>query len=120
MENLYFIVVMGLAFWFLIIRPQQARQRKHREMVDALKVGDEILTIGGLFGRVIDVAERIRVRLYDGTEVELAPMAIGQVVTAEVFSDDEDGDEVSIDTMNEDAESGYDEDGPESAKTSSE
>ncbi len=53
-------------FYFLMIRPQQQRARQHREMIDAVKKGDEVVTGGGLIGKVS--------RVTDGeVEIELAP-----------------------------------------------
>jgi preprotein translocase subunit YajC len=97
MDSLLFIGVMIAAFWFLIIRPQQVRQRKHAAMVEALAVGDEIVTIGGLYATVVWVGERIRVRVADGSEVEIAPVAVGQVITADPHSDDEPVEELEVD-----------------------
>ena len=57
LTNLLMIVVVMGAFWFLVIRPQQQRQRKHAELVSSLVVGTEIVTIGGIFGTVVDVGE---------------------------------------------------------------
>ncbi len=60
------LILLFVIFWFLIIRPQQQKMKAHRAMVDAVKKGDEVVTGGGLVGRVTKVA--------DGeVEVELAP-----------------------------------------------
>ena len=45
------------AFWFFLIRPQQKRQKEHAKMVDALTKGDEVLTAGGIAGRVVEVRD---------------------------------------------------------------
>lgn len=60
------IVGMILIFWFLIIRPQMKRQKEHQEKVAGLKKGDQVITQGGLVGKIIKVDE-----LY--AEVEIAP-----------------------------------------------
>ncbi len=78
--NLIFIAVMVGAFWFLIMRPQQARQKQQREMLANLKAGDEIVTIGGVFGTVVSTGERLLVRTAGGAEFELAPQAVANVV----------------------------------------
>ena len=62
MAPLLFLFVI---FWFLIIRPQQQRVKQHRAMVDAVKKGDEVVTGGGLIGRVSKVDG-------DTVEVELS------------------------------------------------
>ncbi|MDP7142383.1 MAG: preprotein translocase subunit YajC [Alphaproteobacteria bacterium] len=50
--NMLLIVIMVLLFYVLLIKPQQKRLRKHKEMVDAMKKGDKVLTAGGLIGHV--------------------------------------------------------------------
>jgi len=102
MQQLLFIAVMIALFWFLIIRPQQQRNKKQQTMLSAIKPGDEIVTIGGIFGTVVDVDERIRVRVYDGGEIEVARQAIGQVIPAdEQAALDEPSDEEAAETTGE-------------------
>ena len=57
MLNMMMIGVMVLMFYVLMIRPQQKRFKEHRSMLDALKKGDQVLTSGGLIGKVDSVAE---------------------------------------------------------------
>ena len=73
------LLIIGV-FYFLIIRPQQKRATAQREMLASIKPGDEIVTVGGIYAVVIEVGERIRVRVADGSELELAKQAIAQVV----------------------------------------
>lgn len=54
------ILIFG-AFWFFLIRPQQKRQKEHAKMVDSLSTGDEVLTIGGIAGRVVSIEEQYMV-----------------------------------------------------------
>ena len=84
-------LIIGV-FYFLIIRPQQKRAKDQRSMLAALKPGDEIVTIGGIFATVIEVGERIRVKVADGSELELAKPAIAQVVDPRAESEDDSGD----------------------------
>lgn len=51
-SNIGLILVMVVMFYFLLIRPQQKRFKEHRQMLDALKVGDKVVTAGGLVGTV--------------------------------------------------------------------
>ena len=48
---------IALVFYFLILRPQQAARRKHEELLKNLKKGDEIVTMGGIIGKVKDIKE---------------------------------------------------------------
>ena len=59
-------VVIGLIFYFLLIRPQQKRVKQHRDMIAAAKKGDQVVTGGGLVGKVTKVDEQF-------VEVEIAP-----------------------------------------------
>lgn len=52
LQNVAMIVLLVVMFYFLLIRPQQKRFKEHKEMVDALKKGDKIVTGGGLVGKV--------------------------------------------------------------------
>jgi len=47
-----YAVVLGGLFYFLMIRPQRTRMRRQQEMIEALKIGDEVTTIGGIYGRI--------------------------------------------------------------------
>ena len=59
-QNLILIVAMMAAFWFLLIRPQQQRQKKQAAMLAGLKPGSEIVTIGGIYGTIVEVGDRVR------------------------------------------------------------
>lgn len=51
------LVVFGLIFFFMILRPQQKRAKEHKKLMESISKGDEVLTTGGLVGRVIKVSE---------------------------------------------------------------
>ncbi|MEG0370738.1 MAG: preprotein translocase subunit YajC [Clostridium sp.] len=55
--NLIFLVLMFAVFYFMIIRPQKKKQQKYKEMIDTLKVGDKIVTIGGIHGKIVNIDE---------------------------------------------------------------
>ncbi|CAJ0993168.1 preprotein translocase subunit YajC [Pantoea sp. Nvir] len=65
------LVVFGLIFYFIILRPQQKRAKEHKKMMDSISKGDEVLTNGGLVGRVTKVAETdyLALELNETTEV---------------------------------------------------
>ncbi|HEU4699620.1 MAG TPA: preprotein translocase subunit YajC [Gemmatimonadales bacterium] len=62
------MLAIGAVFYFLIIRPQGAARRKHQEMLAALKKGDEVMTSGGIVGRVKDIRD---VELAGGKETRV-------------------------------------------------
>lgn len=51
------IILMFVVLWFLMIRPQMKKAKEHRNMVDALAKGDEIVTQGGMAGRIVKIGE---------------------------------------------------------------
>lgn len=55
--NLIFLVVMILFFYFMILRPQKKRQTAYKDMLEKIKVGDEIVTIGGIHGKIIKIED---------------------------------------------------------------
>jgi len=75
------LVLIFVVFYFLLIRPQTKRQKEHREMVDALKVGDEVTTAGGLLGKVTEVKDNfVRVELTDNVIVTVQRHTVSAVM----------------------------------------
>jgi len=75
------IVGMILIFWFLIIRPQMKRQKEHTEKVEGLKKGDEVVTAGGLVGKIIKVDDQyVDLELAKGVKVKAVKHTIGDVI----------------------------------------
>lgn len=73
--------VFFLIFWLFIIRPQSKRAKEHRAMLGALAKGDEVVTSGGLAGRVDDVGDAfVVVEIADGVKVKVQKHAIGAVL----------------------------------------
>lgn len=73
-------LMVGVVFYFLIFRPQQAARKRHTDMLAALKKGDIIVTSGGLIGKVKSVADdEVRVELGPNVEVRVIRGAIGEV-----------------------------------------
>ena len=74
------VVLFGLMY-FMMIRPQMKRQKEHRQMVSALAKGDEVVTNGGIAGRVEDVGETfITVEIAPNVKVKLQKGAVQQVL----------------------------------------
>ena len=69
-----------VVFYFLLVRPQQKKARETQEMLDALRVNDEVVTAGGLHGRVVKLAEKIlTVEIAPKVHVRIDRSAVGQV-----------------------------------------
>lgn len=66
------LIAMFVLFYFMLIRPQQKRAKEHKQMVDALKVGDEVVTGGGVLGKVSAVGEQFAtVEVADGVALKV-------------------------------------------------
>ncbi len=75
------LVLVFVVFYFLLIRPQQKRAKEHREMVGKLTVGDEVVTAGGMVGRVTEVKDQfLRVEIAKDVEVVVQRHTVGAVV----------------------------------------
>ncbi|RZV35341.1 MAG: preprotein translocase subunit YajC [Chromatiales bacterium] len=75
------MVLMFAAFYFLLIRPQQKKQKQHNELVSALQVGDEVLTAGGILGKITGVSEHYAVvAISDNTEIKIQKASVSMVV----------------------------------------
>jgi len=75
------LILIVVIFWFLLIRPQMKRNKQHREMVTSLSNGDEVITSGGILGKITNVGESfISVKLTDGLEIKVQKHAVSQVV----------------------------------------
>jgi preprotein translocase subunit YajC len=95
--NSFFVIILVLLalMYFLMIRPQRARQRKQAETLNSVAPGDEIVTIGGIYGDVVEVDdEKLVVEIAEDIHIEIARKAIGTVVKSdERTADDKDQDD---------------------------
>lgn len=79
--NLLFPIILIVAFYFLLIRPQTKRAKEHKRMVDALKKGDEVVTGGGLLGRITEVGENfVQLEIAEGVQVKVQKPAVGSLM----------------------------------------
>ena len=81
MMNILFIVLMFVIIYFLMIRPQMKRAKEHRTMLDALQKGDEVITAGGVLGRVSKLGEAyVTLEIAPNTEVSVQKAAVQTVL----------------------------------------
>ncbi len=74
-------ILMGLIFWFLIIRPQMKRQKEHAEKIGGLKKGDKVVTAGGLIGKIVKVDDDYAdIELAQGVRVKAVKSTIGDII----------------------------------------
>ena len=79
--GLLFPILLIVVFYFLLIRPQQKRAKEHRQMVEALKKGDEVVTGGGVLGRITDVGDNfIQVEVADGVSLKIQKHSVATLM----------------------------------------
>jgi len=82
--QMMFMLPLFVMMWFLFIRPQRKRQKEAEALVKALKVGDEVVTIGGIHGVITSLKEKtVVVRIADTVKVEFDRSAIANVAKKE-------------------------------------
>ena len=75
------LVLMFVALYFVMIRPQMKRQKEHRAMIDALAKGDDVATAGGIIGTVTRMADQfIYIQIASGVEIQIQRSAVTQVL----------------------------------------
>ena len=77
-------IMLGLFFvimYFMIIRPQQKRQKEHQKLIGSLSKGDEIVTSGGMLGKILNVGENsIKVEVAEGVAIKLQKSSVSSVL----------------------------------------
>ena len=78
------LALILLIFYFLLIRPQQKRNKAHQDMVEALKAGDKVMTTGGIYGTVRKIKDNeISLEIAQDVIITVERMVVNNVVTAE-------------------------------------
>jgi preprotein translocase subunit YajC len=71
------LVLMFAIFYFILIRPQQKKQREQREMLKALKTGDQIVTVGGICGTIIAIDEnKVKLKIAENVKIDVVRSSI--------------------------------------------
>jgi preprotein translocase subunit YajC len=80
-ESIFLIVAMFAVLYFLMIRPQMKRAKEHKTMVDALQKGDEVITAGGVLGKITRVGESyVSVEISNNVEIQVQRAAVQTVL----------------------------------------
>ena len=75
------LVLMFVVLYFVMIRPQMKRQKEHKAMIDALAKGDEVVTTGGMLGKISKIGESyLTVEIANGVEIQVQRGAVAQVL----------------------------------------
>ena len=81
MENMLLIVLMFVVLYFLMIRPQMKRAKEHKGMIEALQKGDEVVTAGGVLGRISRINENyITLEIASNIEIQVQRPAVQLVL----------------------------------------
>ena len=84
MEQLLFIGFMIAVFYFLLIRPQQKRAKKHKEMVTQLSAGDQVITNSGIFGKISAIDDTsVTLEVAKGTRIRVLKSFVGGIANPE-------------------------------------
>ena len=82
LTSLGFMVLIFVVFYFLLIRPQQKRAKEHRALLEAIKKGDQVVTAGGLHGKVTAIDEAVvTLEVATGVNIKVDKGHIARVVT---------------------------------------
>lgn len=74
------IILMVLIFYFLLYRPQKKAQEERSQMLNGLKVGNRVITLGGIYGTIVSLTDEIvTLKIADRVEIEVARSAINGV-----------------------------------------
>ena len=80
------LIIIFVIFYFLLIRPQMKRAKEHRQLVAQLATGDEVVTNGGLLGKITDVGESfVTVELTENVRIKVQRHAIASVMPKGTF-----------------------------------
>ncbi|MDI3540898.1 Sec translocon accessory complex subunit YajC [Koleobacter methoxysyntrophicus] len=75
------LIFIFIIFYFLLIRPQQKRDKERKQMLGSLKEGDQIITIGGIYGKILDIKDDIiTLEIGDKVKIKVTRTAIGNVI----------------------------------------
>ncbi len=81
MGDMVFLILLFVVFYFLLIRPQMKRAKEHKKMVGALAKGDEVVTNGGLLGKITKMGDDfITVEIAEGLEVNVQKQAVASLL----------------------------------------
>jgi preprotein translocase subunit YajC len=79
-QGIIMLVLMFAIFYFLLIRPQQKKAKMQKEMIEALKVGDSIVTLGGIYGKVAAIQETVlTVEIATGVKIKITRSSVASV-----------------------------------------
>jgi preprotein translocase subunit YajC len=116
----FIIIIAFLLLWLIVVRPQRKRQNQQRALINELRVGDEVLTAGGIYGTVSRIDDdEVTVEIAPKTEVRVARRAIAGITREDEEEETGEHDETSSENSHEKWESAFDEDDAGKARDAS-
>jgi preprotein translocase subunit YajC len=77
------LIILFVVFYFFLIRPQMKKTKEHAKMVNSLAIGDEMVSVGGLFGKITALGDNfVQVEVATGVSVKIQKTAVAQVMPA--------------------------------------
>ena len=83
MVMLVYLLVLGVAFYFLLIRPQKKEQNRMKALIDSMEIGDSVLTTAGFYGVIIDITDEIVIVEFGSNKNCRIPMKKSSIVEVE-------------------------------------
>jgi preprotein translocase subunit YajC len=81
MSQILVLVVFVVVFYFLLIRPQQKRAKEHQKMLSELQTGNEVVTAGGILGRIVEISDGfITLEIADNVRIKVQKSQVTQLV----------------------------------------
>jgi preprotein translocase subunit YajC len=110
MSYILWLPLIALVGWFMIVRPQRNARRKASELTKSLDVGDEVITVGGLYGYIVTIDDReVELDVAEGVVLRFTRRAIAGKAPAQDEQTGDD-DELEDDELDDDGELGADDD----------
>ena len=89
-SNLIFIALMFVVFWFFLIRPQKKRMEAQRQLIQSVEEGDEVVTMGGIFGTVQAIDEdEMQLEVSPGTSIRVLRSAVARKLVEDEDEEEE-------------------------------
>ena len=99
---IFYIAAFVAIFYFLIIRPGQKQKKAHKELVESLKKGDEVMTAGGIFGTITQVkSDHVMVEIAKKTEIKVSRNSISRISRPEEEEEEEEVEEEEVEEETE-------------------
>jgi preprotein translocase subunit YajC len=92
LDMLPVFIAIGLIWWFVLLRPQRQQEKKHREMLEALSVGQKVVTQGGIYGTIAQLGEKtLKLKVADNVRIEVSRSSIAGSQAAETTGLEKEG-----------------------------